>query len=110
MGYELVAYQVALELARELRPVVETLNRHDRNLADQLKRAATSVVLNVAEGEGLSGKRRTNHFRIALGSAREANACLDLSHAWGYTQPDQKVQALFKRTRALLAGLTKANR
>jgi hypothetical protein len=39
-----VAYEVAIELVRELRQIVEVVGKHDSNLADQMKRAGTSVV------------------------------------------------------------------
>ena len=45
-----------------------------KNLGDQLRRAAESAALNVAEGMALRGARRTNHLSIAYGSCREAQA------------------------------------
>ena len=48
------------------------------DLADQACRASQSVVLNIAEGMAATGKVRRNHLRIALGSAGETNAVLDL--------------------------------
>ncbi len=47
-------------------------------LADQATRAATSIPLNIAEAcrGGAAGK---NHFRIAMGSAGELCAVLDLA-------------------------------
>ena len=46
---------------------------------DQLDRAATSIPLNIAEGNGkFSGKDRARFFEIARGSALEAAACLDV--------------------------------
>jgi len=45
-------------------------------LADQAVRAGTSVALNIAEARGRSGKDRTYHFRVAYGSAREADAAI----------------------------------
>jgi len=48
------------------------------DLADQTTRAAQSVVLNIAEGAGRGGPAGRNHFRIALGSAAELSAVLDL--------------------------------
>jgi four helix bundle protein len=51
------------------------------HLKDQLKRAASSIVLNLAEGAG----RRTNtdqkrFFQIAMGSLRESTAILDIAN------------------------------
>ena len=55
-----------------------------RPLARQLRRAASSVVLNIAEGSGSSGGNRTARYRTALGSARETLACLRVAEACGY--------------------------
>ena len=107
---DLTVYEYSLELVRELRGVVVQLEQRDRNLADQLRRAATSVVLNIAEGDGLNGKRRVNHFVIALGSAKEVNACLDLCEAWGYTEAPEAAIEWTRRIRAMLASLAKVNR
>jgi four helix bundle protein len=49
------------------------------DLADQATRAAQSIVLNIAEGVGRGGPAGRNHFRIALGSAAELSAILDLA-------------------------------
>lgn len=38
---------VALALVRELRPLMPRIRRADRSLADQLARAANSLVLNI---------------------------------------------------------------
>ncbi len=48
------------------------------SLKDQGCRAADSIVLNIAEGRGRGGGAGKNHFRIALGSAAELSAVLDL--------------------------------
>ena len=51
-----------------------------KHLRDQLVRAADSVVLNIAEGSGHGpGAVRRNHYRLALGSAAEVAAVLELS-------------------------------
>ena len=55
----------------------------DRALASQLSRAADSVALNVSEARGFRGARRTNHYRIALGSGREAVTGIRLAVAKG---------------------------
>jgi len=50
-----------------------------RHLRDQLQRAASSIVLNLAEGSGrVSSKEQKRFYDIAFGSLRESQAILDL--------------------------------
>ncbi len=62
-------YQLSINLYRELQK--HHLKRH---LKDQLDRASSSVVLNIAEGSGKRGKDRKRFYAIALGSLRETHA------------------------------------
>ena len=79
-------YSVILDVLRELRPVVAAIETHDRDLARQLRRAATSIALNTSEGSGCNGGTRRERYRNALGSARETGACLDAAIALGYVE------------------------
>jgi four helix bundle protein len=64
--------------------VLPTLPRGFGFLADQLRRAAASVPLNYLEGCGRSGAaERRQFFRIAIGSAHEVAATLDVMHRFG---------------------------
>jgi 23S rRNA-intervening sequence protein len=58
-----IAYEVSLDLIRSLREIIPTIKKYDRDLADQMHRAATSVALNLAEGSEHSGQP-THSFRI----------------------------------------------
>jgi four helix bundle protein len=79
-------YGVILEVLRDLKPVVGAVELHDKDLARQLKRAATSIALNCSEGSGSHGGTRKERYRNALGSARETGACLDAALALGYLE------------------------
>jgi four helix bundle protein len=79
-------HDVMLDAISTMRPMVRAIERHDRDLASQLKRAASSVVLNLAEGSGSFGGVRTQRYRTALGSAREAMSCLLVAERFGYVE------------------------
>ena len=77
-------YSDALEVVRELVPVVTALDRQDPDLARQLKKARSSIPLNIAEGSHARGARRNLHYGYAKGSANECIAVLESAHAAGY--------------------------
>ena len=77
-------YSVAIEMIRELRPLMERIRTRDSNLGDQLRRAATSIPLNLHEGAYSQGGNARARFHTALGSAAEVRACLDVAEALGY--------------------------
>jgi four helix bundle protein len=85
-----------LDALRLMRPVLAAIERRDADLARQLRRAASSVVLNLAEGSGSFGRMRTARYRTALGSARETMSCLRVAEAFGYVEamPDGLLQRL----------------
>jgi four helix bundle protein len=66
--------------------VLDAIERRDLDLGKQLRRAASSVVLNVYEGAGVSGGHRMRRYKTALGSARETVGCLRLAVAWRYVE------------------------
>ena len=101
-----VSYTNALELVRSLRPVVEQLKRFDADAADQLTRAGTSVLNNLAEGARREGKDQMRFYRFAHGSANEIRAVLDGADAWGWPLDAQHARAILDRELALLWGLT----
>lgn len=80
-------YPVILELTHALRPVLENIQRHDPDLGRQMRRALTSVPLNVSEGSYSRGKNRFARYHTAAGSMREVLACTETAAALGYCPP-----------------------
>ena len=78
------AYEASKVALLELGPFLKRIERRDRDLARQLRRAGASVHLNVAEGNGLTGGNRRIRFRTAVGSAREVIACAEVAVAFTY--------------------------
>lgn len=79
-------YDVSLSAIRKLHPLIGEIERHDSDLARQLRRAASSVTLNLAEGSGSQGRNRNARYFNALGSAREVRACVHVAVAWTYVE------------------------
>ena len=102
----LVAYTVAIDLVRQLRPIVEQIKMHDAHLADQLKRAATNTVANLAEGQRRAAGNKRRAYENAHGEAREMLGCLDCALAWGYAPDDGVARTTLDRLLALCWGLT----
>jgi four helix bundle protein len=74
------AYQAAIEFLALASRLLEKFPRGYGPLADQLRRAALSIPLNIAEGYGKRGRDdRARFYDIARGSAHECGAILDAS-------------------------------
>ena len=78
------ALELMMDLMPEVRRLVGAIAVHDRNLADQAKRAATSVISNHAEADGVRKGHRRERIETAQGSLHELRSQLKLAAAWGY--------------------------
>ena len=95
-------YRLAVEVSRWA--ARQVFPSHRRHLRDQLVRAADSVVLNLAEATALGpGDARRAQLRVALGSAAEVAAILDISDLPGA----EARRAEVRRVGAMLAGLVR---
>ena len=99
--------EVAIQASLEIGALFERIERCDHSLADQIRRAANSMPSNIDEALGFADGRRPQHFRYALGSARELTTQLRLAKGWGYVEDVSSPLALLDRVRAMLWRLTR---
>jgi four helix bundle protein len=99
-------YPVVLELVRIASPAIAPLRARSYALADQLERALISIPLNVAEGAYSRGRNRQARYQCAAASAREALACFETAHAFGWSAPlSPELLGLFNRVIGTLVRL-----
>ncbi len=99
-----------MQLITAIRPVVERVA--PRDLAGQMRRAATSAAANTAEGGRRSGGDRLHAFRIASAEAAEAVTHARIAAAWGHVDAADlaEVLALADRLQAVLWRLRQSRR
>ncbi|MCA9640695.1 MAG: four helix bundle protein [Polyangiaceae bacterium] len=102
-------YPFILETIAQLRPLEVRIRRSDPDLSKQLRRAQSSIALNVAEGSYSRGRNRQARYHTALGSARETLACLEVAVALGVlAELDAPLVARFNRIIGTLVRLAGA--
>ena len=107
-----MSFQVAnlsIQLVEALVPLMPRLKQRDKALEDQLRRAASSIGLNVAEAEFSDpGNRRARLF-TAAGSAGETRAALQLAVAWRLVsvREAEPAMVLLRRILAILWKMTR---
>ena len=111
MFEKLEVYQRAVDLAENIFQLTDSLPRGHAALADQFRRAALSVSLNIAEGNGRwHSKDRKNFFLIARGSVFECVPLLELCRRQKWITEDyfknlkEELEVLAKMLSALIKG------
>jgi four helix bundle protein len=98
-----------MELAQTCYELVKLLPATERfELSSQIRRAATSIPANIAEGYGRGGRKEFAHFlNIANGSLKEVETHLELCAKCGLLQPHSIAPALglADRAGAIIRGL-----
>jgi len=97
-------YRVSLDLVAAAGELLSSLARFDAALASQLKRAAPSVPLNICEAMRRTGRDRAHLLTVAMGSAAEVQAILDVGLALNLLERPQaqRVEQLADRVCAML--------
>jgi four helix bundle protein len=83
-------YQRAIQLLVLASEIIEELPRGHADRADQLIRAAESIVRNIAEGAGRwSRQDSAKHYKIARGEAMEYAGSLDVLRLRNLVTPER---------------------
>jgi len=108
----LIVHDLALEMARQILPLLEEIGRHDPALRQQMQKATASVVLNIGEAAYSQGRNEQARFHSAAGSASETRSGLKLALAWGYVAqvPGEAVDQLLDRILGMLWRLCRRRR
>jgi four helix bundle protein len=82
---KLDVYRASIDFLRVSARIGSRLPRGEREMKDQLRRAAMSISLNIGEGAGRTGQQDSaRFFAIARGSAMECSAVMDVCQAFGW--------------------------
>ena len=94
------------------RPIVERVLKQDKDLASQIRRALSSVSLNLSEGFGVEGGNERLRFQTALGSLYEAKTAVRVAVAWAYVSAESTRELLsaLERLGGRVYGLSRASR
>ena len=98
-----------LNVIRLVRPTIAVVGRVDRDLASQIRRATSSIGLNVSEAFGAQAGNSRVRFETARGSLYEMEAGLLMAEAWGYVAEADIARALteIRSLGARIYGLSK---
>jgi len=102
-------YAIAIAMVKSVCALSRKVQRYDPDLARQMRRACTSVPLNMAEGWHAVAGNRNARFNTAISEARETVSCLDVSVAVGYLS-EAEVAADLDRLDHIVATLWKLSR
>ncbi len=114
-GYKsLRVYAIAMDLLVACYRLTADFPKGEQfGLTQQLRRAAVSITLNIAQGWGRNGKQKFARFAdIARASAHEVDAALEIAIRLGYTTKSEASLALqfLNSTSSMLLRLTTALR
>lgn len=105
----LKVYQVARQLVRDIYLLQNQFPKEERYaLGDQVRRAATSITANIAEGSGRQSPKEKIHFvEIAFGSMTEVFCELQTACDLGYIKSEQldSLRPQFIEVAKMLSGL-----
>jgi four helix bundle protein len=107
---KLRVYQVAKEVVAEVNRLARSIPRDHLDLVWQMRRAARSIALNIAEGAGeFAPKEKARIYRIARRSAWETVAAFDLAIDDGFFSPNE-LETVFGKLDSVIGMLVNIGR
>ena len=105
---DLLVWQESVELAVLVHRVTESFPKSETyGLTSQIRRAASSVSANIAEGAGRTGTPELLRFlSIASGSLSELDTHFEIAYRLGYIKNRDEIEAKTSQVFRLLTGLT----
>ena len=111
---KLEVYAKGLEVVGEVYKLTKSFPKEELfGLTSQLRRAVTSIVLNIAEGSGSgSDKEFVRFLSYALRSKHEVVACLDIALKLGYTNKEtiKNLEVKLEEISSMIVGLSRSLR
>jgi four helix bundle protein len=103
-------YRCALDFSKMAHQLAERCPPAQKDLVEQLRRAALSIPLNIAEGNGKIGRDCRRFYQIARGSVMECGAIYDVCSILGIVGESEHKEAmiLLDRMTAMLTKMTRA--
>jgi four helix bundle protein len=113
--YNLEVWNLGYDLVLEMYRITEKFPEQEKNnITDQIRRASTSIPLNIAEGTSRYSKKAYLQFlSYALGSIRELEVLLLLSRDLKYITPEDfsfLFECIDKLSRKLFVFINKVNK
>ena len=108
---DLKVYRMSYELAKDIYLEMRKLPKDETfGMISQIKRAATSIPLNIAEGygKGVSGKELIRFLTMARGSCAEMEVLLSFCKDFGYLEEAESYIQKYEEVGRMLTGLIKS--
>ena len=103
-------YKIAKQFALAMDSIAERIRNRRAHLADQLFRASSSILFNIAEGAGeQSSAEKSRFYRIARRSATESASILEMCYDLGLIEevPYKQQRELLLRVVAMLTKMVR---
>lgn len=90
----MIVLDAMVDVVQLVHSIAKSVARHDRDLANQMKRSSSSVALNGSEGVRARAGKRTSRLEDAINSARETVMALRIAKACNYAPAEDAERGL----------------